>query len=192
LADVSVFTVRQKKLRVERVMATEVNREAEFAALRATIRERGTARLLLVPFTFIGWAATAIAAAAVITVALSTLVPLLVLAAGFEAVYALHTNVERIGRYIQVFHEPNGGWEHVAMEFGRRFSGAGSDPLFGRLFAGAVSVNFLPATLGGTTLELVLLAVLHLVVINRIRVARAASARQRTEDLERFRAIAES
>ena len=50
-------------------MATEVNREAEYQALRATIRERGTARLLVVPFTFAVWAATTIAAAAVITAA---------------------------------------------------------------------------------------------------------------------------
>ena len=98
--------------------------------MRATIRERGTARIVLVPLVFIGWAATAIATAAMITVAVSTLVPLLVLAAGFEAVFALHLNVERIGRYLQVFHETDGGWEHVAMPSGERFPGTGPDPLF--------------------------------------------------------------
>ena len=86
-----------------------MRKDDEYAAMRATIRERGTARMVLVPLIFIGWAATAIATAAVITVALSTLVPLIILAAGFEAVFALHVNVERIGRYLQVFHEPDDG-----------------------------------------------------------------------------------
>lgn len=170
-------------------MVTEGNRPAEYAALRATIRERGTARLVLVPFTLVAWAATAIATAAVITVALSTLVPLVVLAAGFETVFALHTNVERIGRYLQVFHEREGGWEHVTMEYGRRFAGGGPDPLFGRLFSTAVSVNFLPVALGGTPIELGVLAAAHLLVLNRFRVARAAAARQRALDRERFEAI---
>jgi len=78
----------------------------EFAALRATIRERGTLRMVLVPVIFIGWAGVAVATVAVITVALSTLLPLLVLAAGFETLFALHVNIERIGRYVQAFHEP--------------------------------------------------------------------------------------
>ena len=164
-------------------------RQLEYAAMRATIRERGTARLVLVPVIFIAWAATAVAPAAVITVALSTLVPLLVLAAGFEAIFALYTNVERIGRYVQVYLEERGGWEHVSMEYGLRHAGGGPDPLFGRLFVIAVSVNFLPAALGGTPIELGTLAVLHLVLIFRIRVARAAAAGQRAIDLERFAAI---
>ena len=50
---------------------------------------------------------------------MSTLVPLLILVAGFEAIFALHVNVERIGRYLQVFHEDDDGWEQVAMQFGR-------------------------------------------------------------------------
>jgi hypothetical protein len=178
----------------ERVLATEVGHQAEFEALRATIRERGTARMVLFPIIIIGWAATAIATGAVISVALSTLVPLLVLAAGFEAIFALHTNVERIGRYLQVFHEESDprAWEHVAMEFGRRFPGSGPDPLHARLFALAVSVNYLPAALGGTEVELVVLAVCHLLAINRIRSCRSAAGKQRELDLERFRAIAGS
>ena len=160
----------------------------EFVALRATIQARGTARMILVPVIFIGWAATAVATAAAITVAISTVVPLMVLAAGFEAVYALHVSAERIGRYIQVFHEESRGWEHAAMAYGRRFPAA-TDPLFGRLFVIAVSVNFLPAALGGEAPELVVLGALHLVFINRIRLATGAAARQRVEDLERFQAL---
>jgi hypothetical protein len=170
-------------------MISESLRDLEYAAMRATIRERGTARLVLVPLVFVAWAGAAIATAAVITVAVSTVVPLLVLAAGFEAAFALYTNVERIGRYVEVFHEGTGGWEHVSMEYGRRFPGGGPDPLFGRLFVIAVSVNFLPAALGGTPMELGVVAALHLVLIFRIRLARQAAGRQRGVDLERFQAI---
>lgn len=176
---------------LERALATEVRHQAEYQALRASIRERGTARMVLVPIIVIGWAATAIATGAVITVALSTLVPLVVLAAGFEAIFAIHTNVERIGRYLQVFHEDHADeWEHVAMEFGRRFPGSGPDPLHGRLFALAISVNYLPAALGGTEVELVVLAAFHLAAIARIRACKSAASKQRALDLERFTTIA--
>ncbi len=163
-----------------------MRQDEEYSAMRATIRERGTARMVLLPIVFIGWAGTAIATAAVITVAVSTLVPLMVLVAGFEAIFALHVNVERVGRYLQVFHEPDGGWEHVALGFGQRFPGAGPDPLFARTFVLATSVNFIPAALGGETIELVVLAVLHLLFVYRIRAAQKFAVAQRAADLERF------
>lgn len=165
----------------------------EYVALRATVRERGTARMVLVPFVFLGWAAAAIATAGIITVALSTIIPLLVLAAGFEAVFALHVNVERIGRYLQVFHEAEApAWEHVAMEFGRQFPGTGPDPLFSRLFLFGCSVNFIPAALGGETWELLAVGIPHLLAMYRIRMARDFAGRQRAEDLKRFEALAEA
>ena len=164
-------------------------RQSEYAAMRDTIRQRGTARMVLLPVVFIGWAATAVATAAVITVALSTVVPLLVLAAGFEAIFALHMNVERIGRYLQVFHEREGGWEQVATTFAQRFPGTGPDPLFSQLFVFAVSVNFLPAALGGEVIEVAIIAAIHLAVIYRIRSARGLSAKQRTDDLQRYEQI---
>jgi hypothetical protein len=162
-------------------------REDEYQVLRATIQQRGTARMVLIPLIFIGWAGTAVATAAVITVAVSTLVPLLILVSGFEAVFALHVNVERIGRYLQVFHESQVGWERVAATFSQRFPSKGPDPLFSRVFVLATSVNFLPAALGWENVpELALLAVLHLLFINRVRVGRLYAAQQRAEDLERF------
>ena len=165
-------------------------REDEYQVLRATIQQRGTARMVLIPLIFVGWAATAVATAAVITVAVSTLVPLLILVAGFEAVFALHVNVERIGRYLQVFHERDIGWERVVMTFGQRFPASGLDPLFSRLFVLATSVNFLPAALGWENVpELVILAVLHLLFINRVRLGRIHAANQRAADLERFGAL---
>lgn len=166
-------------------------KDDEFRAMRASIQQRGTMRMVLVPIVFIGWAGTAVATAAVITVAISTLVPLLILVAGFESVFALHVNVERIGRYLQVFHESDEpAWESVSIRFSQRFPGLGPDPLFSRLFVFATSVNFLPAALGWENLpELTVLAVLHLAFINRIRMARAFAATQREKDLERFASL---
>jgi hypothetical protein len=164
----------------------DARHQSEYLSMRETIRQRGTVRMVLVPVTFIGWAATAAATAAVITVAISTLVPLMVLAAGFEAIFALHMNVERIGRYLQVFHERDGGWEQVAMTFGQRFPGSGPDPLFAQLFVFGTSVNFLPVLLIGEPVEIGVLAVVHLILIYRVRTARAAAAKQRAEDLQRY------
>ncbi len=161
----------------------------EFEALRATIRERGTARMILLPVALGIWAAVAIATTAAVALPIVALVPLVVLAAGFEAIYALHVNVERIGRYIQVFHEEDGGWEHVAMAFGQRFPGRGSDALFSGLFLVATALNFLPIGLGGTTPEMIVAGFLHLLLALHIGTARRRAARQRRQDLERFTAL---
>jgi hypothetical protein len=163
--------------------------DLEFEALRATIRERGTVRLILLPVVLALWAAAAIATATVIALPIGALVPLVVLAGGFEAIYALHLNVERIGRYLQVFHEVEGGWEHVAMTFGQRFPGRGPDALFSGLFLIATALNYLPVALGGTMPELVVAGLLHLLLAVHIGTARQRAARQRLLDHERFTAI---
>jgi hypothetical protein len=164
-----------------------IRQQAEYVAMRATIQQRGTVRMALVPATFIGWAGAAIATAAVVTTAISTLIPLMILAAGFEAIFALHVNVERIGRYLQVFHEQDGGWEQVAMRFGARFPRTAPDPLFAQLFVLGTSINFLPAALWAEEpLEIAIIAVLHLVLIYRVRTAKSVAARERAADLQRF------
>ncbi len=166
-------------------------RFAEYEAMRATIRQRGTARMVLMPAALVGWAALTIGAAAVITVALGTLIPLLVLVAAFESVFALHVNVERIGRYLQVFHErAHAGWEHVTMDYARRHPGGGSDPLFGRVFIFATSVNFFPAALGGESWEVAIVAGCHFAFIYRVRKAQSLAASIRAEDLQRFEGLA--
>ena len=165
------------------------NQSAEYEALRATIRERGTVRMILLPVTFGLWAGAAIATTAAVALPIAALLPLLVLAAGFEAIYALHVNVERIGRYIQVFHEPDGGWEHVAMEFGQRFPGKGPDALFSGLFLIATALNYLPVALGGAVPELVAAGLLHLLLAFHIGTARSRASHQRQQDLERFEAL---
>jgi len=163
--------------------------ETEFQALRATIRERGTVRMILLPVSLALWAATAIATTAAVALPIAALVPLLVLAAGFEAIYSLHVNVERIGRYLQVFHEPDGGWEDVIMTFGQRFPGRDPDPVFSTIFLIATALNYLPVALGGTPPELIVAGLLHLLLVVHIGTARQRAARQRSRDLERFNAI---
>ena len=143
----------------------------------------------MLPVTFGLWGGAAIATTAAVALPIAALLPLIVLASGFEAIYALHVNVERIGRYIQVFHEPEGGWEHVAMAFGQRFPGKGPDPLFSALFLIATAINYLPVALGGAAPELVVAGVLHLLLALHIGTARSRASRQRQQDLERFQAL---
>ena len=161
----------------------------EYRALRATIRERGTARICLFGGGVVAWAALTLATAALASTPVATLLPLLVLAALFEAIYALHVGVERIGRYIQVFHEDDGhqGWEHIAMAFGRPAGAASVDALFTTPFALAAVFNIAPAFLVRPTIEeIVFVTGAHALFLLRLLVARATAARQRAIDLERF------
>src|SRR6185295_7706581 len=103
----------------------------------------------------------------------ATLLPLLTLAGVFEAVFALHTGVKRVGRYIQVFYEGEtpdaSNWEYTAMAFGRAFSGSASDPLFGRFFWIATVLNFVPAILAGAVpIEWMAIGAAHAVFIARV------------------------
>ena len=93
---------RRRSITTETMTARD---HEEYRALRATIRERGTARVCIFAGGIVAWAAATIATAALASTPLATLLPLLVLASVFEAVFALHIGVERIGRYLQVFHE---------------------------------------------------------------------------------------
>ena len=163
--------------------------QEEYTALRATIRERGTARVCLFCGGFVGWAAIAVATAALASTPLSTLLPLLVLASIFEGVYALHIGVERIGRYLQAFHESESapGWEHAAMAFGRPKGAASLDALFAVPFLLAAIFNLAPAIyLSPTNEELIFVTGAHALFVVRLFFARATAARQRAIDLERF------
>jgi hypothetical protein len=168
--------------------------QEEYRALRETIRERGTARMWMVVVGLVAWAALTIATAAVAATPVATLVPLLALAAVFEAVYALHIGVERIGRYLQVFHESGDagapGWEHVAMAFGRPKGAVAPDPLFTALFLLATLFNVTPALLVQPIVqELVFVGGAHALFAVRIIAARTAAAKQRMVDLRRFEEI---
>ncbi len=167
--------------------------EAEYTALRQTIASRGTARMALVPVTFIGWAVVAATLTVLGGQPATSLFPLAVLAGGFEAIHALHVGVERIGRYLQVFYESTPGgptWETTAMSVGPALPGGGVDPLFTALFACGTLVNLIPAIVSSPTrVELLVIGVLHAGLIARFVRARGAATRQRAVDLESYRAV---
>jgi len=173
----------------------------EYRALRATIRERGTARWIVIALTFVAWGALSSVDRVFAAAPALTLVPLVVLAAGFETVFALHVGVERIGRYLQVRYESENGalpqWEHEAMASSGINLRTGIDPLASWLFATAALLNLLPALViglwfpigpqPGLAVQLVLAAVATALFIVRIFRARAVASIQRDRDLEFFR-----
>lgn len=167
--------------------------QAEYQALRDTIRERGTARLCAVLIGLASWGALAIALLITELQGSITLVPFAILLATFEVNLFIHTGVERIGRYLQVFYEERNaaiGWETTAMNYGAKFPG-GLDPLFSLVFALAAAINFLSALAvaerrpGWIAISLIA----HLAFAYRIVSARKLSATQRAVDLERFRSL---
>lgn len=166
----------------------------EYIALRATIRERGTTRVWIVLAGISSWAVTALLAVALAPSPTATLMPLVLLATAFEITFALHIGVERIGRYLQVFHEESGGrasWEHRIMEFGRGAHRlAGTDPLFSRYFALATVLNVFPAVIAAPiAVEWIVIGAGHALFLGRLVAARQAATRQRAEDLARFEHI---
>lgn len=161
----------------------------EYRALRATIRERGTARVWIVLGGIGGWGALALATAAVMPLPVASILPLTFLATAFEIVFALHTAVERIGRYLQVFFEDDAGWEHAAMAFGPT-PFAGVDPLFANYFRIATILNFVPVAFARPMpIEWGFVGIIHVMFVVRVAVARRQAARQRPADLERFQQI---
>jgi hypothetical protein len=167
-------------------------RQSEYEALRATIRERGTMRVWAVLLGLSVWGALAMALLITELQGSVTLVPLVLLATTFEINFFVHTGVERIGRYIQVFHEEAAGatgWESAAMNYGIKFPAPQLDPLFVTIFSLSAGVNFLSSLAAATRrpgwIALSLLA--HAVFGYRIVTARKMAAAQRALDLDRFR-----
>jgi hypothetical protein len=164
--------------------------QLEYSELRATIRERGTARVYVFAGGYAAWGALTLATAVLASTPLATLLPLIVLAAVFEAVFALHVGVERVGRYLQIFHETadtGAWWEHAAMAFGHPKSAASVDPLFAPLFLLAAVCNMAPSLIvQPTRSELIFVGGAHALFVVRLVVARDAARRQRAIDLARF------
>ncbi len=165
-------------------------RDTEFAELRRTIAVRGTVRLVLGPATLGLWAITAMQARYG-DQRVQILLPLLTLAGGFEAIRALHIGVERLGRYLQVFHETPAGpdrpaWESVAMASTPAAPGLGLDPLFGALFLLACAANAYLSwdTLAPSITALWILA--HGALAVRITLSIKACRRQRALDLAHY------
>lgn len=168
----------------------EIGRD-EYQALRATIRERGTARMWVVLAGLLAWGALAIGLWATEGQGSLTLVPFLAIAATFEISFFIHTGVERIGRYLQVYNEDSGqGWEHTVMAYGKSFPGS-ADPLFITLFSLVATVNFLSSLASATRRPgwIVLSLLAHLALGWRFVTARRLAASQRGLDLDRFRTL---
>jgi hypothetical protein len=167
--------------------------QSEFGVLRQTIAWRGTVRMALVPLTFIAWAALSLVVLVFAEVPVAALFTLVVLAAGFEAVHALHVGAERIGRFLQVYYEghPDGPrWETSVTSVGPGLPGGGIDPLFTFVFAAAAFLNMMLVLMEapGRT-ELGVIGFLHVAFVVRLVRARGASARQRAVELESFKAV---
>lgn len=167
--------------------------DIEFNVLRQTISRRGTARMVLVPVTFIGWASLSLILATWGGHPYATLVPLMVLAAGFEAIHALHVGGERIGRYLQVYYEAEADgphWETTVMAVGPGLPGGGIDPLFSVTFICGATLNLIPGLmLEPNAIEIAAIVVAHVALFLRIVRAQRAAARQRAVELESFRAV---
>jgi len=162
----------------------------EYRALRDTIRERGTARHWIVVVGFGLWGALTLAIVVLAAPPVATMLPLLVLAVVFEAIFAIHTGVERVGRYLQVYFEApeeTARWENVAMAYGRAFAGGGIDALFAPMFWVAALLNFIPAMLSGPmAIDWAVVGAVHALFVVRVWSARMQAGRQRAIDLERY------
>lgn len=174
--------------------------QEEYRQLRAVIRERGSLKTVLFLVTMAVWSVVGVLVAAFISLPLASLVPLILIAAGFEAVHQLHVGAERIGRYLFVRYESESArrapgspplWEGAIAAFtaGHRPSTRPADALFAFIFAAAVGLNFLIGALGATAAEVIGIGAAHALVIARIFIARRAASHQRAEDQKRFQDV---
>jgi hypothetical protein len=169
----------------------------EYRALRATIRERGTARWIVIVITVVAWAALVVGGALDAGAPYLALAPLLVLAAGFESVFAMHVGAERVGRFLQARYEVSPDdlphWEHAAMAIGGQpATSAGIDPLGAWLMLSAAAVNVIGLVYTGLDVAsapvpgLLTTVVLHAFFFVRVYRCRRFAARQRAVDLAFF------
>ena len=174
--------------------------ESEFLVLRQTIAARGTVRMALLPMAMLGWAVTATLLLLFSELPVAALFSLGILVGGFEAIHALHAGVERIGRYLQVFHEDAGerdrplrdtpSWERVAMSFGN-IPGVGGHPLFVPVFFLATMCNYIAVIIPGPLpIEIGVMAVPHVALIAWLLIAARAVKSQREIELARMRDLA--
>ena len=173
---------------------------SEYLVLRRTIAQRGALRHILFVCGTGVWALTLTVVLVWLQDSLAFLIPLLMLAATFEAIRPLHFGAERIGRYLQVFYEEIGeperalrdtpSWERVAMRFGS-VPGVGGHPLFLPIFMLATAVNFMAAVWPlPPYIDVALLAVIHVVFAGWVFAAHQAMKKQREIELERMRHLA--
>ena len=168
----------------------------EFRALRDTIGRRGTVRVVLLWAGLVAWAPVLAAVLIWLPFPVAAAIPLLLLVATFEAVRTLHLGVERIGRYLQVFHEPEPSgpgdprWEHVAMALGPRVPGAAGHPLGVPVFLMATLLNGLAVmTPGPQPVEWIAMLLLHLAFVAWMAMCDQRMRRQREQELAALKRI---
>ena len=178
----------------------ERHTRSEYLVLRKTIAQRGALRPILALCGIGMWAIVLIAVLALLPYPVASAIPLLILAATFEAIRPLHFGSERIGRYLQVFYEEAGqpdraladtpSWERVAMSFGH-VPGVGGHPLFVPIFFLATFANYVAVLIPNPVpVELAVMAVPHLAFIAWLFVAHSAMKKQREIELTRLRHLA--
>lgn len=176
------------------------DRQTEYLVLRQTIAQRGALRPVLALAGLAIWAAALIAVLVLLPYPVAAAIPLLLLLVTFEVIRPLHFGAERIGRYIQVFHEEAGeldrplidtpSWERVAMSFGA-VPGAGGHPLFVPLFFVATVFNYLAVLLPQpVAIEMGVMAIPHLALMGWLLSADRAMRAQRAIELARLRELA--
>jgi hypothetical protein len=181
-------------------LASDALAAEEYRALRATIRERGTTRTIVLAITFFAWALVASLVFGGASSRPAILLPaLLLLAAGFESAFALHVGVERIGRYLQVHYEAAAtlpAWERTAMRLGEEPAAAtGIDPLAAPLFLIATILNGAPLAFSGPAawtprpVESAVVVALHLGLLVHVARRRRFAAVQRARDLDTLQRI---
>ena len=151
----------------------------EYRALRATIRERGTARVWIFVVGLGIWGGLVIATASPSPRCRRRRCcrcwrwP-----ASSKRVFALHTGVERVGRYIQVFYESDRPGD--SLELGTHRDGvrpclseaAPAIRCSRRFFWIATVCNFIPAVLAGAVpVEWTVIGVAHVLFIVRVVIA---------------------
>jgi len=175
--------------------------ETEYRVLRETIASRGSLRPILVVIGLGFWAMNLTAVLVWLPYPLAAIIPLLLLLVTFEVIRPLHFGAERIGRYLQVFHEEDGqpdrslaetpAWERVAMRWSA-IPGTGGHPLFVPVFFLATIVNTLPVLLAqprATPVELVAMGIPHAAFMVWLLNADRAMRTQRAVELEQFRQL---
>ncbi|MCC7034831.1 MAG: hypothetical protein IT179_18560 [Acidobacteria bacterium] len=171
----------------------------EYRSLRDAVAARGHLRATLALAGVSAWALVLVATLAWLPSPLAAVVPLLVLIATFEVIRPLHVGAERIGRYLQVFHEEGRergqtlaapAWERTAMAFGAAVPGAAGHPLFVPVLGLATLVNtFTIWVPGPVPVEMVLLAIPHGAFLLWMARADHAMRAQRDRELARFREL---
>lgn len=170
---------------------------SEYLVLRRIVAQRGALRPILLVTGVASWAIVLTAVIAWLPYPVASAIPLMVLAATFEAIRPLHFGAERIGRYIQVFYEEEGqpgrplldtpSWERVAMSFGT-VPGVGGHPLFVPVFFLAVLTNYVAVIIPGPLpVEMGAMALLHVSLIAWLIAAHVAMKKQREAELTRLR-----